>query len=206
MSYVQLATESKAGIVNMGLEERLKQRLLGGAVLVALIVIFVPMLIEEPVETYTISDHSVPTMPAVKKTMPEKRVQQSKVTESRPAMTLEEAPQPQEITKPEPIVTPPEAKPVTEPIKAENRRDKPSPTAWIIQVASLTNEKNAEKLVKDLRKAEMPAQMEKVRLNGKPHYRVRVGPEVDHRLAEKMVTKIKQTFKLNRKLMRYPEQ
>jgi DedD protein len=47
--------------------------------------------------------------------------------------------------------------------------------------------------------------MEKVRLNGKLHYRIRVGPEVDHRLAEKMLAKIKQLFKLNPKLMRYPD-
>ena len=41
----------------MALEERLKQRLLGGAVLVALVVIFVPMLIDEPVDSRVVSDH-----------------------------------------------------------------------------------------------------------------------------------------------------
>jgi DedD protein len=75
----------------------------------------------------------------------------------------------------------------------------------MIQVASLTNEKNAKKLVQNLRKADLPAQMVPVKVNGKPHYRVRVGPEVDHRLAKKMLAKIKREFKLNPELMRYPE-
>jgi DedD protein len=113
---------------------------------------------------------------------------------------------PKKTPKSEPVVTkkvkPLESKSVETTKKASTR---PSPTAWMIQVASLTNEKNAEKLVESLRKADLPAQMEKVRLNGKLYYRIRVGPEVDHRLAEKMLAKIKQAFKLNPKLMRYPE-
>jgi DedD protein len=189
----------------MGLEDRLKQRLLGGAVLVALVVIFVPMLIEEPVERGTLSNHTIPVKPKVEKSVPEKRVQQQRETEPQPMPTVT-TPEPKKTPKPEPVVAkkdkPPESKSVETTKKASTR---PSPTAWMIQVASLTNEKNAEKLVESLRKADMPAQMEKVRLNGKLYYRIRVGPEVDHRLAEKMLAKIKQAFKLNPKLMRYPE-
>lgn len=185
----------------MGLEERLKQRLLGGAVLVALVVIFVPMLIDEPIERRTVSDHTIPVKPVQKKVAPVKRVQPLKVAK----------PQPEKITKSEPTrtkpanlkeVKPPEVKP--KPV-AKNTSTRPSPSAWMIQVASLTNEKNAKKLVKELRKADLPAQMERVKLEGKQHYRIQVGPEVDHRLAEKMVAKIKKAFKLNPKLMRYPE-
>ena len=56
----------------MALEERLKQRLLGGAVLVALIVIFVPMLIDEPVDSRVVADHRIPEKPvALEKSMPE---------------------------------------------------------------------------------------------------------------------------------------
>ncbi|WP_316364601.1 SPOR domain-containing protein [Candidatus Thiodiazotropha sp. CDECU1] len=190
----------------MGLEERLKQRLLGGAVLVALVVIFVPMLIDEPIERRTVSDHTIPVKPAQKKATPVKRVQPLNVAK----------PQPEKITKSESTgtkpaklkeVKPPEAKlPEAKPKPvAKNTSTRPSPTAWMIQVASLTNEKNAKKLVKELRKADLPAQMERVRLKGKQHYRIQVGPEVDHRLAEKMVAKIKKAFKLNPKLMRYPE-
>ncbi|MES9971451.1 MAG: SPOR domain-containing protein [Candidatus Thiodiazotropha sp.] len=187
----------------MGLEERLKQRLLGGAVLVALVVIFVPMLIDEPKETRTVSDHDIPIKPVLKKADPVKRIQPLEVVNQQPEKITEPEPKPASTkadnskeVKP-PVAQP---KPVT-----KDTSSRPSPSAWMIQVASLTNEKNAKKLVDELRKADLPAQMEKVKLKGKLHYRIQVGPEVDHRLAEKMLAKIKKAFKLNPKLMRYPE-
>ncbi|MCU7849826.1 MAG: SPOR domain-containing protein [Candidatus Thiodiazotropha sp. (ex Lucinoma kastoroae)] len=170
----------------MALEERLKQRLLGGAVLVALIVVFVPMLIDDPVETQIVSDHTIPAKPPIKERAAVQIVPQTKSEKSTPSKTT-------------PRIEP---KPKSEVPAAKG---KSSPTAWMIQVASLTNEQNAKKLVASLRKADLPAQMERVKLDGKQHYRVRVGPEVDHRLAEKMLAKIKKTFKLHPKLMRYPE-
>ncbi|MEW8584856.1 MAG: SPOR domain-containing protein, partial [Candidatus Thiodiazotropha sp.] len=117
----------------------------------------------------------------------------------------EPTPEPTPEPKPAPVKesTPPAAEPKHAPRSSPAR---PSPTAWVIQVASLTNENNAKKLVEQLREADLPAQMEKVKLNGKQHYRIRVGPEVDHRLAEKMAAKIKKRFKLNPKLMQYPVQ
>ncbi|MEW8508493.1 MAG: SPOR domain-containing protein [Candidatus Thiodiazotropha sp.] len=190
----------------MALEERLKQRLLGGAVLVALVVIFVPMLVDEPVERHTVSDYKIPTKPPVKRPLPETQGQQDRVVEQRQAPPAVK-PEIKAPPAPKKAVTVKESVPAA--AKSEKQpQDSPvrsSPSAWIIQVASLTNEKNAKKLVEDLRKADLPAQMEAARLNGKKHYRVRVGPEVDHRLAEKMAAKIKKRFKLNPKLMRYPE-
>ncbi|MEW8561819.1 MAG: SPOR domain-containing protein [Candidatus Thiodiazotropha sp.] len=199
----------------MALEERLKQRLLGGAVLVALVVIFVPMLIEEPVERTSVSDYKIPAKPAVRRPLPEAGSQQDRKIEQHQVATpavkpdskpaSEPTPEPTPEPKPAPVKesTPPAAEPKHAPRSSPAR---PSPTAWVIQVASLTNENNAKKLVEQLRKADLPAQMEKVKLNGKQHYRIRVGPEVDHRLAEKMAAKIKKRFKLNPKLMQYPVQ
>ncbi|MCG8489686.1 MAG: SPOR domain-containing protein [Chromatiales bacterium] len=197
----------------MALEERLKQRMLGGAVLVALVVIFVPMLIEEPVEPRDQSTHAIPIKPQSQQHQSavspkaEKPQQKTEVKAAAPKVAAKPAPKPKLEPKPKP-------KPAVNSKPVEKRKPKqtgkadkprPSPSAWMIQVASLTNEKNAKKLVQRLRKAELPAQMAPVTLNGKPHYRVRVGPEVDHRLAEKMLAKIKRDFKLNPKLMRYPE-
>ncbi|MCG8036799.1 MAG: SPOR domain-containing protein [Candidatus Thiodiazotropha taylori] len=195
----------------MALEERLKQRMLGGAVLVALVVIFVPMLIDEPVEQRDKSTHAIPIKPQSQQhqpvaSQPAEKPEQKTVPKAAPAKAAAET-----VSKAKPE---PKAKPVASKKSVEKSEPKPSgkqtkprpsPTAWIIQVASLTNESNANKLVQRLRKADLPAQMAPVKLNGKPHYRVRVGPEVDHRLAEKMLAKIKREFKLNPKLMRYPE-
>jgi DedD protein len=195
----------------MALEERLKQRMLGGAVLVALVVIFVPMLIEEPVEQNDQSTHSIPIQPQSSQNQPVA----SAISEKPKQKTIVKAPSTQAetppVAKPEPVA---KTKPVASKKNVKKNQPKkpvtvdkprPSPSAWMIQVASLTNEKNAKKLVQRLRKAELPAQMMSVKLNGKRHYRVRVGPEVDHRLAEKMLAKIKREFKLNPELMRYPE-
>ncbi|MCM8855486.1 MAG: SPOR domain-containing protein [Candidatus Thiodiazotropha sp.] len=192
----------------MALEERLKQRLLGGAVLVALIVVFVPMLIDDPVETQIVSDHTIPAKPPIKERAAVQIVPQTKSEKSTPSKTTPRV-EPKRVpaSKTVPETTPhPQSK-----LKSKPKSEVPaaigksSPTAWMIQVASLTNEQNAKKLVASLRKADLPAQMERVKLDGKQHYRVRVGPEVDHRLAEKMLAKIKKTFKLHPKLMRYPE-
>ncbi len=189
----------------MALEERLKQRMLGGAVLVALVVIFVPMMFDEPVERHSVSDHKIPIKPTLEPPPPVGGIEQERIIERRQTP----------VTEHSEIKAIPESKPkpaVNSTVRATDPREesqttpaRPSPTAWIIQVASLTNESNAKKLVEQLRKDELPAQMEKVKLNGKLHYRIRVGPEVDHRLAEKMVAKIEKRFKLNPKLMQYPE-
>ena len=180
----------------MALEERLKQRLLGGAVLVALIVIFVPMLIDEPVDSRVVADHRIPEKPvALEKPMPEIL-----------PPTLPSGPAERE-SMPEP---PPMPDPPSQPVKPAVTQPSPppersSPTAWMIQVASLTVKDNAQKLVADLKKADMPAQLESVKVDGKTHYRVRVGPEVDFKTAERMADKIKKDFKLAPKVLRYPE-
>jgi DedD protein len=174
----------------MALEERLKQRMIGGAVLVALVVIFVPMMIDEPRETKLIRDHEIPQKPTA-------------------------------LIKPTPEILPPEPKPQTKQVEIPKPPPKPvakveqkapsksverkSPTSWMLQVASLTVKKNAEKLVADLKKADMPAHLERVSVEGKQHFRIRVGPVVGLKTAEKMAKNIKSGFKLSPKVLRYPE-
>jgi len=185
----------------MALEERLKQRLLGGAVLVALVVIFVPMLIDEPVDSKIVSDHRIPPKPE---------------TIEQPMPAILPPPPPKETAAPPNVPAPPPveaAKPVTPPLPAaptpappaSDSGDQASPSAWMIQVASLTVKENAEKLTSDLKKAGMPAIMERVKVEGKTHYRVRVGPEVNHQTALSMAERIKREFKLAAKVLRYPD-
>jgi DedD protein len=180
----------------MALEERLKQRLLGGAVLVALIVIFVPMLIDEPVDSRVVADHRIPEKPAVlAKPMPEILPPELPSASTTNAAIIEPPPKPE-----------PPAKPAKQTqIQSATQGERGSPTAWMVQVASLTVRENAQKLVKDLKKADLPAQMESVKVDGKTHYRVRVGPEVDFKTAERMAEKIKKDFKLAPKVLQYPE-
>lgn len=178
----------------MALEERLKQRLLGGAVLVALMVIFVPMLIDEPVDSRVVSDHRIPPKPEVIE---------------KPKPTILPPPPVEAVTPVMSSTQPVTEKPATARIKVgkvkSDKDAKPSPTAWMIQVASLTVKENAEKLVADLKSADLPALVEKVEVDGKRHYRVRVGPEVNHQTALSMAERIKRRFKLTPEVLRYPK-
>jgi DedD protein len=179
----------------MALEERLKQRLLGGAVLVALVVIFVPMLIDEPVESRVVSDHRIPSKPeSLEKPLPS--ILPPPPVESAEPVEVPKSQPPKEVVQAHTSTPADEPRPVS--------ADKPSPSAWMIQVASLTVEDNAEKLVADLKKAELPAMVETVEVGGKRHYRVRVGPEVSHKTALSMAKRIKRDFKLTPKVLRYP--
>lgn len=175
------------------MEERLKQRLLGGAVLVALVVIFVPMLIDEPVDSKVVSDHQIPPKPeAIEEKMPS-------ILPPPPAETVVPAADSSARTATSRRAPAPRAE------KKPAKSDKPSPSAWMIQVASLTVKENAEKLVAELKKVELPALLERVEVDGKRHYRVRVGPEVDHKTALSMAERIKRDFKLTPKVLRYPD-
>lgn len=178
----------------MALEERLKQRLIGAAVLVALVVIFVPMLIDEPVDSKQVADHDIPEKP-VKLAKPMKDILPP-VPPEQPSQS-DQAPSPPVETKPPP--------PDALADKTSDMSDRKSPSAWMIQVASLSVRENAKKLVADLRKAEMPAQFDSVQIEGKTLFRVRVGPEVDFKTAERMAAQIKDKFKLKPRVMRYPE-
>ncbi len=182
----------------MALEERLKQRLLGGTVLVALVVIFVPMLIDEPVDGKIVTDHRIPPKPeTIEQPMPSILPPPPAQTGTVPSLPAPPAEEVKTVAPPPPPVAPAPATP--------KPGERASPSAWMIQVASLTVKENAEKLAADLKKAGLPALMERVKVEGKTHYRVRVGPEVNHQTALSMAERIKRDFKLAPKVLRYPE-
>jgi DedD protein len=179
----------------MALEERLKQRLIGAAVLVALVVIFVPMLIDEPIDSKLVADHDIPEKPAaLLKPSPE-------ILPPVPAAKIDKR---DGVPDKVPVASkPPPPDPLTD--TTADKSERRSPSAWMIQVASLSVRKNAQKLVANLKKSDMPAQFDRVQIEGKTLYRVRVGPEVDFKTAERIVEQIKRKFKLKSKVMRYPE-
>jgi DedD protein len=169
------------------LDEGLKKRLVGAAVLASLAVIFVPMLVEEP------GDHQ----PAIDK-IP--------APPQQPAFSsnlLRE-----EVVAPQPL--PPE--PVVEPLQAESEpsssAEAPPPAdtatasepatrtglaAWMVQVGSFSNRENAAQLVEKLRKAGYQTpDAERVEIRGKTLFRVRVGPMVDKDKAQSLLPKINQ--------------
>jgi DedD protein len=176
------------------LRERLKQRLVGGAVLVSLVVIFVPMLLEQPIDTERVfQGDRIPPRP------PEP-VMRHENGDILPGLMPPEDRSPEVGGAPAVVDDPTSEPPI---YKQEGRIERAVPSAWMIQVASFRKRANAEALVSRLRKADLPGTLKKATVDGKRVYRVQVGPEVDKKLAEQMAAKIKKRFKLRVSLRRY---
>jgi DedD protein len=170
----------------------LKQRLVGAVVLVALGVIFIPMLLED-------SQTVVPEM----EPFPEADLGAQSLDPLQSFPPPDAIPrEPQQAVVVDEPVTPPEeddrrAKPDESAIEQSSAAvvppiaSKPAPAAkpgpldgWVVQVGSFSSEDNAIGLRSRLRSAGFATQMEKVRIEGKVLYRVRVGPFLERREAE----------------------
>jgi DedD protein len=94
----------------------------------------------------------------------------------------------------------------TAPVKPAEQKTQQSkgPRAWVLQVASFSRRKNADQLVKRLRAKKFPAYQEQATVNRKPVFRVRIGPEADRKLVEKMLKRVARDFKLKGQVVRYP--
>ena len=165
------------------MDEGLKKRLIGAAVLASLAVIFVPMLFEEP-------PPRPPPLPAFPEKPPTRDFASDMLRDEVPAVT-----------------------PLASPVEIEKPDDPPSPaeaprtglTAWVVQVGSFSSAENAENLVKKLRDAALPTpDPELVDLRGQRYYRVRVGPVIQRAEAEGMVDKVNRISGTQAKVIRYP--
>jgi len=179
------------------LDEKLKQRLVGAAVMVVLIVIFVPILVEDKGMLAT-NPESMKAPP-----WPEQRV---------PTFTPNADGSPNKLPIPDLVKEPAKAvsdsvvvkqkvKP-SQPTAAPTKRKQPS--SWIVQAGSFSSKKNTDVLVKKLQKSGLPAYYETVLVKGKKLYRVRIGPDLERKTAEKFIKQIKRDFKLTGKLQSYP--
>jgi len=192
-------------------EERLKKRLVGAAVLTSLVVIFVPMLFENDGGGSRSGELKIPPRPEMSKDFSTRILPAKDEDLARAPAPTFQLKEPAEI---EPI---PEALPeqkTPEPTQAAaTAREKPAerkpqpskgPRAWVLQVASFSSRKNADQLVKRLRAKKFPAYQERATVDQKPVFRVRIGPEVDRKLAEKMLKRVAKEFKLEGQIVRYP--
>ena len=77
-------------------------------------------------------------------------------------------------------------------------------SAWIVQLGSFTEEGNAQSLNEKLRMAGYPAFVEPLKKNGKISYRVRVGPEIRRSEADLLLKNLKDKMKLDGIVVTYP--
>jgi len=178
-----------------------KERLVGAAVLVVIVVLVVPALLSGP---------RPPAAPA------ETRAGDTRVVEIDLAGAggRREAPPPPEVTDTtvasagegaaaqqapaEPVpVAPPAAQPAASPEPVAARQETPGPAAapatggWAVQVAALSRQDAAQQLAARLKGKGYPAYVLEHRSGGQVLYRVRVGPEAQRERAESLAGRLR---------------
>ena len=177
------------------MDQQLKARLIGGAVLVTLIVLLVPELLSgrkasEPESVVAAGARSTRTFTI-------------ELGNGGPAsVTPQAAPvaKPETQAKPEPE-PPPEATPSPQPVPAAQPAvSAPAPTTkpavttkggWAVQVGAFGSAESARKLVKDLAGAGFDAYVAPIPRAGKTLHRVRVGPVADRAEADRLAARLK---------------
>ncbi len=201
------------------MEDGLKKRLVGATILVSLMVIFVPMLLENrPPDSTGPVELKIPPRPDDNYSSRVVPLDQGAFSPP-PVQKPPQVDEPQQVkTEPQmPVMKPaePESKPVAKAKPAETKpAAKPAPpkqrkalTGWVIQAGSFSNRSNADALIKKLQAKKHPAFLEQATVNGKRVYRVMVGPEIDKGLAEKLLARVNRdlkSLKLTGKLKSYP--
>ncbi len=184
---------------------QLKQRLVGAVVLVALGVIFIPMLL---------GGGDKMEMPVFGSNVPERS---EKIASIR-HIDIDEASKPATVTANPPRVVVDKHFPEPDIVKqketslvdsivaltAEEKKPAVSKHVWVVQVGSFSKRDNALGLKEKLRKKGFRAFVERLLKNNKASYRVRVGPVASRKEAQRLKQKLKQTLKLDGLVVKHP--
>lgn len=168
------------------MDEGLKKRLIGAAVLASLAVIFVPMLFEEP-------PPAPPSLPPLPAKPPERDFASEMLREEIPAIT----PLAPAVSDLEPESPGNGA--------GETNQPRTGLSAWIVQVGSFSSRENAEQLVAKLRAAELPTpDPELVDVRGKRYFRVKVGPVLERTEADRLLERVTVATGIEAQVRSYP--
>ncbi len=203
-----------------GAESKLKQRIVGALVLIALAVIFLPMLLkqEDPARKVVVEAPPMPVVPeqpqypVAEVAVPEPVIddewdgavitEQPLATGSAPVqpVAVEPAPAAPVVTQPvKPVVTQSVSKKPEQPVIAPGIDKNNLPVSWSVQLANLTNKANAEALRDTYRKKQYNAY---VRSSDGVH-RVLIGPLVKEADAQSMCKSLKAREKQECFVVRY---
>ena len=157
------------------MDASLKQRLVGAAVLVALAVIFLPLLVKGPAPDSGVSDVSL-------RVPPEPKAPDGTVTQDLPLVAPSAAPAGGVAGMPE-AATPVEAASAAPAVES-------APLAAVaaggfaVGFGNYASEGDADKVIAALRAAGLPGYREPITLGGRAAQRVRIGPFADRATAE----------------------
>lgn len=185
---------------------RLKQRIVGAVVLVALAVIFIPMLLSggRKMEMPVFGSNVPPRSEEIAK-IKHIDIEKMQQAESRPVNPKR---LPVSPTSPEPeLVKKSNTEAIVETITSIGEEEKKSAvtqTVWAVQVGSFSKKSNALGLKEKLRKKKHHAFVERIIKNNKATYRVRVGPETTRDKAEALKKKLQKDLKLTGLVVKHP--
>ena len=180
------------------MERALKERIIGAAVLVLVVVLLVPVFLDGTPGGDEIVSERVP--------LPGQAEQKSQTvvldrdrkdpvpvaTGSVPAQKQKQEPPPEPVIK---QAEPETVKPDPEPEPAKLAAEKPAATAsttgmWAVQLGSFSDQENAEQLAADLRKQGFAAFLSQLSTSSGQLHRVRIGPQKDRESAEAMAARL----------------
>ena len=212
------------------MRQRLKERLVGAALLALIGVVFIPMLLSGPVDPATISAN-IPKRPDYK---PPPRLQPLPLEElvpgpgaeieaaenrddsgQRPGMAALRAPSAADIAAEKGLAAlqdgPEKAAETVKPAQATATARAAPPagrqvglSAWVVQLGAFDSQEKADQLMRRLKQAGFRAFVEPVTGDTQAAYRVRVGPELLRSEADKLQRDIKTAMKLDGIVLDYP--
>jgi len=193
---------------------QLKQRIVGAVVLVALGVIFIPMILNRDDTNSGISGTNIPPKPQALEQLAEQNPPAEPTIPPAPAETRQLV---DKETPPLPTAMPTSApSQVPTPVSTSQPSEIPSPAptpvgepktphGWVVQLASFSDRSKALALRNRARKAGYRCFVESISGRHGTLYRVRVGPVVKREQADKLQTSINRKLKLNKTLVQsYP--
>ena len=203
------------------MEQKLKERLVGAAVLVAVAVIFIPIILTDTPEPEAIQGSNIPEKPETNfnsRIIPVLEVDEkasSTPIDKNGIQTEGNQEENKQNTTQEIIAekiisatdksSAKETKVKKGDVKKEDgMKDNVGLSAWIIQLGSFSSGENAQSLNDKLRKAGYPSFVEPLKKNGQVSYRVRVGPEIKRSDAESLLKKLKDKMDLDGIIVSYP--
>ncbi len=191
------------------MDERLKQRLVGAAVLVSLVVIIAPMVLDKPPETGAVwHDSDIPPRP--------ENVFRAEIEPVREAEILDSPTKPDAGPEPDRARGDHQRGPATRkgaatggPVKSVSHHTAEGSLraglgAWAVQLGSFSNSNNALALRDRLRARGYPAFIEGGRVDDREVMRVYVGPELLRAKAAESRKKLEQETQLKGMVVRYP--
>lgn len=173
------------------LDDGLKQRLVGAIALLALAVIFLPVLFDREPIVPVDRDSQIPPPPEIVTV---------EVAEPVQPETIDLAPEPQEMFEPdEEDLALPEPEPPG--LQASG-----VPRSWVLQVASFRDQAHAERLRKKLLDADYSAYTRSASYKNGSIYRVYVGPKLDKSALTAEKARIDQQFELESMILEFKPQ